>query len=383
MDLPASFDEFGLPAPTTGPSQPTTGPSSRSARPTRPVDLARWWKSLDDPLLDSLVERAIRSGFDLRIALARLQDGPVAGVHRHRRLRARAGRRARTSTWPPAAGAAAAPTPPAGACPGRCTRGPTPTDFRKSRRWPASTRRGRSTSSATSPRGRGGPGGRAGFRRGAQRRPDQRRRRRGAHLRRGARPAVPPGHRPPERGIQRRTLDLVRVRFKQGLTNDLDVALAERQLSGTLAAIAPLEAAVRSAQRRVAVLVGSSRTSATSGRNWTSRWNCRPRRRRWRRGCRWTCCAAGPTSARPSGASPPPPRWSAWRRPTCSPASPSPARPASRGRGWAAPTPSTASSGRSAPALYWPFLDFGQLDAIVQARKFQAQQLLAAYQRRS
>ena len=53
-----------------------------------------------------------------------------------------------------------------------------------------------------------------------------------------------------------RTVELVRVRFKRGLTNELDAVLAERQLSTTLARIAPLQAAAAAAQRRVATLCG-------------------------------------------------------------------------------------------------------------------------------
>jgi NodT family efflux transporter outer membrane factor (OMF) lipoprotein len=39
-----------------------------------PVDLAAWWKTLNDKELDSLVERAVRSNLDLQIALDRLQQ---------------------------------------------------------------------------------------------------------------------------------------------------------------------------------------------------------------------------------------------------------------------------------------------------------------------
>jgi NodT family efflux transporter outer membrane factor (OMF) lipoprotein len=38
------------------------------------VDLARWWRSLGDPELDSLVERAVRANPDILIALERLQE---------------------------------------------------------------------------------------------------------------------------------------------------------------------------------------------------------------------------------------------------------------------------------------------------------------------
>jgi NodT family efflux transporter outer membrane factor (OMF) lipoprotein len=41
---------------------------------TQPVDMTRWWRSLNDPELDSLVERAIYANPDLEIALTRLQE---------------------------------------------------------------------------------------------------------------------------------------------------------------------------------------------------------------------------------------------------------------------------------------------------------------------
>ncbi len=54
------------------------------APPAAPVDLAVWWKSLHDAELDSLVERAIKSNPDLEVAPPRLQqartyDGVVIG----------------------------------------------------------------------------------------------------------------------------------------------------------------------------------------------------------------------------------------------------------------------------------------------------------------
>jgi NodT family efflux transporter outer membrane factor (OMF) lipoprotein len=41
---------------------------------TQPVDITRWWRSLNDPELDSLVDRAIIANPDLEIALTRLQE---------------------------------------------------------------------------------------------------------------------------------------------------------------------------------------------------------------------------------------------------------------------------------------------------------------------
>jgi len=57
-DLPAQFV-----ATAAAPESATSG-----------VDLAAWWRSLDDPELNSLVERAIKSNLDLEIALTRLQQ---------------------------------------------------------------------------------------------------------------------------------------------------------------------------------------------------------------------------------------------------------------------------------------------------------------------
>ncbi|MGH7796971.1 MAG: efflux transporter outer membrane subunit [Candidatus Binatia bacterium] len=41
---------------------------------TRPADLARWWTAFEDPLLNSLIERAVKSNLDLRIAEARIRE---------------------------------------------------------------------------------------------------------------------------------------------------------------------------------------------------------------------------------------------------------------------------------------------------------------------
>ncbi|HEX4053813.1 MAG TPA: efflux transporter outer membrane subunit [Tepidisphaeraceae bacterium] len=51
----------------------TTRPAVAMPR-SRPVNLARWWRSLQDPELDSLVQRAVAANLDLEIALTRLQE---------------------------------------------------------------------------------------------------------------------------------------------------------------------------------------------------------------------------------------------------------------------------------------------------------------------
>src|SRR4051812_11370332 len=42
---------------------------------TNRAELTRWWKRFDDATLDSLVERALQSNFDLKAAEARLRAG--------------------------------------------------------------------------------------------------------------------------------------------------------------------------------------------------------------------------------------------------------------------------------------------------------------------
>lgn len=63
-------------------------PESYHGAPSSPSpdDLASWWQKLDDPLLDSVVERAIAGNLDLAVALSRLAQA------RESLVQARAGR---------------------------------------------------------------------------------------------------------------------------------------------------------------------------------------------------------------------------------------------------------------------------------------------------
>jgi len=63
-DVPSSFVS-ALPV--------STGAVS-AQRPVPSLDLATWWRALNDQELDSLVERAVKSNLDLKIALDRLQQ---------------------------------------------------------------------------------------------------------------------------------------------------------------------------------------------------------------------------------------------------------------------------------------------------------------------
>jgi NodT family efflux transporter outer membrane factor (OMF) lipoprotein len=68
IEVPQNFTS---PSATRAARPPTPSLTATSAPP---VDLARWWTTLHDPELDSLVNRAIEANLDLGIALARVQE---------------------------------------------------------------------------------------------------------------------------------------------------------------------------------------------------------------------------------------------------------------------------------------------------------------------
>jgi len=66
---------------TPPPDEPSSFAAATAVKPLEPsmpkappVDLATWWRALNDAELDSLVERAVKSNLDLEIALDRLQQ---------------------------------------------------------------------------------------------------------------------------------------------------------------------------------------------------------------------------------------------------------------------------------------------------------------------
>jgi NodT family efflux transporter outer membrane factor (OMF) lipoprotein len=66
--VPPGFDSEWVPGSTAAATQPSAKPTSR------PIDIAHWWQSLDDPELNALVDRAIAGNFDLKRAVSRLQQ---------------------------------------------------------------------------------------------------------------------------------------------------------------------------------------------------------------------------------------------------------------------------------------------------------------------
>ena len=83
---PAMPEQFvGL----TGPGGNPTGTQSTetTADPLAPGAIASWWTTLNDPVLSSLVDRAIASNLDLRLAEARLREArALRGIEDSRRF---------------------------------------------------------------------------------------------------------------------------------------------------------------------------------------------------------------------------------------------------------------------------------------------------------
>ena len=65
--MPSSFSSDAT-------TQPATAPATSRPAEAPPVELSRWWRSLNDPALDSLIDRAIAANLDLAIAATRLEE---------------------------------------------------------------------------------------------------------------------------------------------------------------------------------------------------------------------------------------------------------------------------------------------------------------------
>jgi len=231
-------------------STQAAGASSAAAASSAVVDLANWWKSLNDPELDSLVDRAVKNNLDIEVALVRLQQARTyeAEVVGH-----------------------ALPEVDATAAEARGTG--------------SDLGRGRATQplvSATNTTGVQQINTLAGFDAawqldifGGYRRAFQAARfsaQAAAQARYGVITAVISdvvrgyidlrgaqlqlGILNQASDVLRKSLDIVRQRYERGITNELDLELATRELDTITAEIAPAEAEVKAAQYALAVLLG-------------------------------------------------------------------------------------------------------------------------------
>jgi NodT family efflux transporter outer membrane factor (OMF) lipoprotein len=375
IDLPDDFAQITADFPATA---PTTQPAAASS-PARVVELARWWMSLDDPMLNSLVTRAVRANLDIRIAAERLQEARAVEVN------LTGGGIAGLGTTPGVDFAAAAGLGSGtNSTKGRITaplNAATNTggykeitqvfgfdsawEFDLFGRYTRLTQASEADTQAV-----------AETRndvlvsviadvvrsyvdvRSYQFRLDV------------AKQNV---------ATQQRSLDLAQIRLKRGLTNELDVALGERQYSAAVAKIAPLQAAVASAQRRVAVLLGQMPESLRNELD-----------------------ASAPLPSTPPRVASGMPVQLLRRRPDVRRAERTLAASNARigvatadlfprviltgGVGWQGQGLGRAPSldkfiYSAGPSLYWPFLDFGRLDAAVQAQDYHTRGLLLAYRK--
>jgi len=241
--VPAAFD--------TGPASPAASqPSATQPSTERAVDFTHWWMALDDPELNSLVERAVHSNLDLKISLTRLQE-------------------ARTNEYVVNGGTLPTLEFTAGAARGSgsdSTRGRISTPLHSG----ASTAGLQEITHAAGFDATWEIDLFGRFRRemeAAQADTQAAAEARNAVLislvaevarayteerALSQRLAVAIQN----LNIQQQSVDVVTKRYNQGITNELDVSLAQRQLATVQSTIAPLKAAVAQSQRRLAVLLG-------------------------------------------------------------------------------------------------------------------------------
>jgi len=253
IDVPGRFVQVEQTASTQGNARMSPGePGQRGATAAAAaVEISAWWHSLNDPELDSLVDRALRGNPDLEIALARLQQA---------------------RTFEMAAAGYALPRAAAAAGGGKGTG----SDLARGGRVP--------TGLATADRRP--TGGQidmvSGFDAAWELDVFGRLRRQieAAHYDAAAAAAARDAVQVAViadvarayvdlRGLQtqlavqlqslhaaQQLLSVVQARFDRGIINELDVTLARRQLASFQAQIAPLRAQISATQQRIAVLLG-------------------------------------------------------------------------------------------------------------------------------
>jgi NodT family efflux transporter outer membrane factor (OMF) lipoprotein len=373
MFAPDSFDGAIDQGSTVASTQPST------AGPARTVDVATWWKSLGDPKLDNLVDRAVAANYDIRTAVARLQEsreveyavggGVLEGVGETPGIDISAGG-GRGSGNNSARGRVAPPV-----YAGTNTTGLSEItqvagfdagwEIDLFGKYPRMIEAAHADSQAA------------------------------AELRNDVLISVVADVvrsyvdvrslqlrleiARENAASQTRTANLVRIRFQRGLTNELDVALAERQLDQTLSQLPPLQAAVAVAERRVAVLLGLYPETL-----------------------RQELEQSAPLPQTPPQVGPGMPLTLLRRRPDIRAAErhlaaetarvgvatanlfPSIALTAGagvQGQGLGRTPTENALSWSVGPSFYWPFLDFGQLDASVKIADYRTKEAYFNYKK--
>jgi NodT family efflux transporter outer membrane factor (OMF) lipoprotein len=241
--------DYHTPA-TTMPAAFTSSSPATQPAAAPPVDITLWWKSFDDPELNSLIERAVAANFDLEIALTHLQEARTQEI-------VVTGEALPMADAAGAAGIGSGTNSTKGRIPGPLNAASNTTGLkeitqivgfdagweldlfgkyrRESEAARADTQAAAETRNAVlisvvSDVARAYMDTRA----------------------LQARLAIAQDN----IGIERQTVDVVQQRYDRGLTNELDLALALRQLATLESEILPLQAEIQASRRRLAVLLG-------------------------------------------------------------------------------------------------------------------------------
>ncbi len=177
----------------------------------------------------------------------------------------------------------------------------------------------------------------------------------------------------------RKTLDLVRTRYQRGLTNELDVTLASRQLETLNALVAPLSAEVYGGCARIAILLGTYSTGICEELKTFKKIPSTPERLmtglpvdliRRRPDVRAAERALAIETARIGIAT-----ADLFPRVAIT------AGGGAQGQGLGVVPVVSKSIYSVGPSLYWPLLDFGTLDAVVHIQKLHAEEKFINYKR--
>jgi NodT family efflux transporter outer membrane factor (OMF) lipoprotein len=362
--VPGAFDAGPASPPTTQASQPVAN---------HPVDVTRWWAALNDPELDSLVDRAVRANLDLRIALTRLQESRTQEY-------VVTGATLPLVDFAAGAGRGTGSDSTRGRIPGPLHSAANTSGYREitevagfDAQWEIDFF-GRFTREIEATRA------------DTQAAYEARNAvlitvladvaRAYADERALAQRLAVARH---NLDIQQQSVALVTARFNRGITNELDVALARRELATVQSTIAPLQAAIAQAQRRLAVLLGQQPQELYA--------ELQPG-------------AALPST--PERIQPGLPIELLRRRPDIRQAERQLAAATARigvatadlfprvalvadggfqGQGLGRVPVIAKGIWSVGPSLYWPFLDFGTVDSVIEVQDFRTRELLYNYRR--
>ncbi len=177
-----------------------------------------------------------------------------------------------------------------------------------------------------------------------------------------------------------KTLDVVMTRFMRGLTNELDVALAKRQLATQQARVPDIEGAISAAESNLAVLLGTYASELAPELKWTGSFPRIPARLR-------LGLPVDLLRSRPDIQAAERTLAAANARIGMATADLFPSIALSAGLGAQGGTHSgTATPIHNpiwsfGPGAYWPLLDFGRLDALIDIEELRTREQLANYKK--